>query len=102
MLHVLRPLWKAFYASQLKKNMKKHHAPSWPSFVHAYLPGRRRESAIGTQEVAQERLRGLGLDSIAISRDMRNAFACTTNAKRTAVTESIIPDAETKDDMGNV
>ena len=59
-LHVLCAFWKAYFAALVHHYERKGHHPSWPSFCHAYLQGRRRDGAIATQLCTQHRLKKLG------------------------------------------
>ena len=76
--------------------------PKWDSFAHAYLPGRRREGAMVTQNCVQNKLESAHLQSIGHLRDMTNAFACTKDRPRTDAVADLVPDGAPLYEAGKI
>jgi len=70
-IHSLDPIGKAYFRNIYNKS----NIPVVQPFEYAYVPGRRRETAIKQQLILQHRLSAQGLSSEGVSYDMKNAFA---------------------------
>lgn len=98
LLHVLDPWFKAFFGSTFRHRLHKM-GKVWSSYLHAYLPHRRREGAVAVHVSTSARLNREKLEYLNHLRDMTNAFNCTKEHSRLQTIEEIFP-AATEHFMG--
>lgn len=67
------PFWKHMYGMWLDRSLHRRRL-FWPSYMHGFLRGRRREDAILSQFVMSERASKVGVPFVTVYHDMTNAF----------------------------
>ena len=80
LLHACCPCW-SFFGGVIEVSLKKS-GTIWPSWMHAYLKGRRREAAMMVQRIVSWVLDFLGLSFYTDFKGMKNAFACAKSERR--------------------
>ena len=71
---VLPSIGKQFFKVLLRTRRDGWTPPAPADWLHGYIPGRRRESAILIRQATTWRLERLGLNSLTASHDLTNAF----------------------------
>lgn len=67
------PFWKHMYGMWLDRSLRRRRL-FWPSYMHGFLRGRRREDAMLSQFVMSERASKVGVPFVTVFHDMANAF----------------------------
>ena len=73
-VHVLPSIGKQFFKVLLGTRRDGWTPPAPADWLHGYIPGRRRESAILIRQATTWRLERLGLKSLTAFHDLTNAF----------------------------
>ena len=73
-VHVLPSIEKQFFKVLLGTRRDGWMPPAPADWLHGYIPGRRRESAILIRQASTWRLERLGLKSLTAFHDLTNAF----------------------------
>ena len=73
-VHVLPSVGKQFSKVPLRTKRDMWSPPAPADWLHGYIPGRRRESAVLIRQVTTWRLERLGLKSLTAFHDLTNAF----------------------------
>ena len=73
-VHVLPSIGKQFFKVLLRTRRDGWTPPAPADWLHGYIPGRRRESAILIRQATTWRLERLGLKSLTAFHDLTNAF----------------------------
>ena len=95
-VHVLPSMGKQFFKVLMRKkpNGGGWSQPEPADWLHGYIPGRRRESAVLIRQVTTWRLERLGLKSLTAFHDLTNAFGSVKwEALDRAVASLLRPDA---------
>ena len=73
-VHVLPSFCKQFFKVLLRTKRDMWSPPPFADWLHGYIPGRRRESAVLIRQVTTWRLERLGMKSLTAFHDLTNAF----------------------------
>ena len=73
-VHVLPSVGKQFFKVLLRTKRDMWSPPAPADWLHGYIPGRRRESAVLIRQVTTWRLERLGMKSLTAFHDLANAF----------------------------
>ena len=73
-VHVLPSVGKQFFKVLLRTQRDMWSPPAPADWLHGYIPGKRRESAVLIRQVTTWRPERLGMKSLTASHDLANAF----------------------------